>query len=85
MPIVCKNNYKMLCIVQIHIVSRKRGSSSFLIAPRILLLLLLPDHFRGMAEDHGAPEAGKLPKAWTRGCKERERVAKEQAAQGVRS
>ena len=35
----------------------------------------LPDPFRGiggMAEDHGAPEAGKLPKVWTRGRKETE-------------
>ena len=36
-----------------------------------------------MTEDHGALEAGKLPTAWTRGC--REAVAKEQATQGVRS
>ena len=34
-----------------------------------------------MAEDHGASEAGQLPKAWTRDCKERERVAKERAGQ----
>ena len=27
----------------------------------------------GMAEDHGAPEAAKLPKAWTGDCKERKR------------
>ena len=25
-----------------------------------------------MAEDHGAPEAGQLPKAWTRGRRETE-------------
>ena len=24
----------------------------------------------GMAEDHGAPEVGQLPRAWTRGSKE---------------
>ena len=36
-----------------------------------------------MAEDHGAPEARQLPKAWTRG--HRERLAKERAAQRVRS
>ena len=32
----------------------------------------------GMAEDHGAPEAGQFPKAWTRGRKEtdsRQRVS----------
>ena len=27
----------------------------------------------GMVEDHGAPEAAQLPKAWTGDCKERER------------
>ena len=37
-----------------------------------------------MAEDHGSPEAGQLPKAWNRGRKEK-RVAKERAAQRVRS
>ena len=26
----------------------------------------------GMAEDHGSPEAGQLPKAWTRGRRETE-------------
>ena len=25
-----------------------------------------------MAEDHGAPEAGQLPRVWTRGCRDRE-------------
>ena len=38
----------------------------------------------GMAEDHGAPEAGQFPRAWT-SRRERQRVAKEQAAQRVRS
>ena len=37
-----------------------------------------------MAEDHGAPKAGKLPKVWTE-VVERQRVAKERAAQRVRS
>ena len=39
----------------------------------------------GMAEDHGAPEAGKLRRAWTRGRAETERRQKERAAQRVRS
>ena len=26
----------------------------------------------GMAEDHGAPKAGQLPSAWTKGCTEME-------------
>ena len=51
----------------------------------LLLLLLLSDTFRGMgamAEDHGAPEAGQLPKAWTRGCRETE---SRQRASGAKS
>ena len=36
-----------------------------------------------MAEDHGAPEARQLPRAWTKG--RRKTVAKERAAQTVRS
>ena len=38
-----------------------------------LLLLLVTRPFSrdgGMAGDHGAQEAGQLPKAWTRDCKE---------------
>ena len=39
---------------------------------RLLLLLLLITRplprDGGMTEDHEAPEAGKLPKVWTRGC-----------------
>ena len=41
---------------------------------KLLLLLFtrpLPRD-RGMAEDHGAPESGQLPRAWTRGRKETE-------------
>ena len=41
----------------------------------LLLLLLLPDPFRGMGgmtEDHGATEAGRFPKAWIRGRRETE-------------
>ena len=48
----------------------------------ILLLLLLftrpLPRDGGMAEDHGAPEAGQLPRVWTRGHKEtksRQRVS----------
>ena len=40
-----------------------------------MLLLLLPGPFRrngAMAEDHETPEAGQLPRAWTRGRKETE-------------
>ena len=35
-----------------------------------------------MAEDHRAPEAGKLPKAWTRGRKE---SVSRQRASGAKS
>ena len=36
----------------------------------------------GMAEDHGAPEAGQLPRVWTRGRKETE---SRQKASGAKS
>ena len=42
---------------------------------RSLLLLLFTRPLPrdgGMAEDHGAPEAGQLPRVWTRGHKETE-------------
>ena len=38
----------------------------------VLLLVVLPDPFRGirgMAEDHGAPEAARFSRAWNRGCR----------------
>ena len=42
----------------------------------MLLLLLLVTRLlprdEGMAGDHGAPEAGQLPKVWIRGRKETE-------------
>ena len=37
-------------------------------ADRLLLLVTRPlPRDEGMAEDHGAPESGQLPKVWTRG------------------
>ena len=42
---------------------------------QLLLLLLFTRPLPrdgGMAEDHGAPEAGQLPRVWTRGHKETE-------------
>ena len=44
----------------------------------LLLLLLFTRSFPrdgGMAEDHGAPEAKKLPRIWTRVRRDREKVA----------
>ena len=42
----------------------------------VMLLLLLVTRLLprdgGMAEHHGAPEAGQLPRVWIRGCKETE-------------
>ena len=45
-----------------------------------------------MAEDHGSPEAGQLPRAWTKGCRktqrqkdQRQKIAKERATQRVRT
>ena len=43
--------------------------------PLLLLLLLVTQPLprnRSMAEGHGAPEAGQLPRVWTRGSKETE-------------
>ena len=37
----------------------------------------------GIAEDHGAPEARKLFRAWIGSRRERQRVAKQRAAQRV--
>ena len=33
-----------------------------------------------MAEDHEAPEAGQLPRAWTRGRRKRERESRQRAS-----
>ena len=46
------------------------------------LLLWLPKPFQDMAEDHRAPEAGKLLSAWTSGRKETEN---RQRASGTKS
>ena len=35
---------------------------------------------RSLAEDYEAPEAGQLPKAWTRGRKETERESRQRAS-----
>ena len=43
--------------------------------PLLLLLLLVTQPLQRdgrMAEDHGAPETGQLPRVWTRGRKETE-------------
>ena len=43
--------------------------------PLLLLLLLITQLLPrdgGMAEDHGAPEAGQLSRTWTRGRREKE-------------
>ena len=50
----------------------------------LLLLLVARPLLRdgGMAEDHGAPEAGQLPRVWTRDCRETE---SRQRVSGARS
>ena len=51
----------------------------------LLLLLLITRSLPmdgGMAEDHGAPEAGQLPRVWTRGHRETE---SRQRVSGVKS
>ena len=43
------------------------------ITDAVLLLVTQPlPRDGGMAEDHGAPEAGQLPRVWTRGRKKTE-------------
>ena len=45
--------------------------SNLLLSLLLLLLFTRPlPRDGGMAEDHGAPEAGQLPKVWTRGRRE---------------
>ena len=58
--------------------------TSFLKLSLMLLLLVTRPLPRdgGMAEDHGAPEAGQLPRVWTRGRKETESC---QRVSGVKS
>ena len=47
--------------------------SMVLSTAHLLLLFTQPlPRDGGMAEDHGAPEAGQLPRVWTRGRKETE-------------
>ena len=59
---------------------KPRAFSTLLVVLFLLLLLFtrpLPRN-ESMAEYHGAPEAGKLPRVWTRGRKEiesRQRVS----------
>ena len=36
----------------------------------------------GMAEDHGAPEAGQLPRVWTRGHKETKSERRKESVAG---
>ena len=49
----------------------------------LLLITRLLPRDGGMAEDHGAPEAGKLPRAWTRGPKETESRQRASGAESV--
>ena len=51
----------------------KRENFSLFLTDAARLLLLVTRPLRrdgGMAEDHGAPEAGQLLRVWTRGRKE---------------
>ena len=51
-----------------------KGNDLFLGKSSLLLLLVTRSLPRdgGMAEDNGAPEAGQLPRVWTRGRRETE-------------
>ena len=48
----------------------------------LFLVTQPPPMYGGMAEDYGAPEAGQLPKAWTRG---RKGIKSRQRASGAKS
>ena len=57
--------------------TRVRVGSAYSVEMLLLVTRSLPRD-GGMAEDHGAPEAGQLPRVWTRGRKEiesRQRVS----------
>ena len=59
------------------------NKSSVTIAGKLLLLFTRPlARDGGMAEDHGAPEAGQLLRVWTRGRREIESC---QRVSGVKS
>ena len=52
----------------------------------LLLLLLGPRHLLtdgGMVKDHGTPEAGQLPRVWTRGHKETESHQRVSGAESI--
>ena len=55
-----------LLIPVIGFFSKYRGALLLLLITRLLLM------DGGMVEDHGASEAGQLPRVWTRGCRETE-------------
>ena len=65
-------------IAVIFIISIRIQQFNFNMIELFMLLLLLLLVTRplprdgGMAEDHGAPEAGQLPRVWTKGCTETE-------------
>ena len=44
----------------------------FILVVVVVVVYPTPSGDGGMAEDHGAPEAGQLPRVWTRGHKETE-------------
>ena len=51
---------------------RKRDGVNKLLLLLLLLITRPLPRDGGMAEDHGAPEAGQLPRVWTRGHRETE-------------
>ena len=79
-PVKFGTKVGMLCDATIFYVSRAISG----VGKKMLLLLITRPLPRegGMAEDHGAPEAGQLPRVWTRGHKETE---SRQRVSGVKS
>ena len=56
----------------VQILCLKKHLNQFLLLLLLLLITRPLPRDGGMAEDNGAPEAGQLPRVWTRGCRETE-------------
>ena len=71
---LCSVTVGIMAIVRCQKSASHAATSRFALRAQLLLLLVTRPLPRdgGMAEDHGAPEAGQLPRVWTRGRTETE-------------
>ena len=72
MAYVSLSNHRYLSVIDIKCDASYTFSRSLLLLLLVLLFTRPLPRDGGMAEDHGAPEAEKLPRVWTRGRKETE-------------